>query len=85
MNYLARNLRLDPVAIERLPAGARAVIAFIVDASGHIRRPCVVSSATPGIDRELMRTARLMPAWAPGTVGGKPANVWCMLPIVLKK
>lgn len=85
MNYLARNLRLDPVAIERLPAGARAVIAFIVDASGHIRRPCVVSSATPGIDRELMRAARLMPAWAPGTVGGKPANVWCMLPIVLKK
>ena len=85
MNYLAHNLRLDPVAIERLPAGARAVIAFIVDASGHIRRPCVVSSATPGIDRELMRAARLMPAWAPGTVGGKPANVWCMLPIVLKK
>ena len=74
MNYLAHNLRLDPVAIERLPAGARAVIAFIVDASGHIRRPCVVSSATPGIDRELMRAARLMPAWAPGTVGGKPAN-----------
>lgn len=85
ISYLARNLRLDPAAIEQLPAGTRAVIAFIVDTQGHIHRTCVVSSVTPGIDRELIRAARLMPAWTPGVVGGKPANVWCMLPIVLKR
>lgn len=84
MNYLARNLQLDATVLQQLPSGSRAVISFVIDTHGHILHPCVVSSVNPEIDRELIRTIRLMPAWTPGCVEGKPVNVWCTLPIVLK-
>lgn len=85
MNYLIRNLRLDVNTIQQLPSGSRAVIAFVVNTQGYILHTRVVGSVNAEIDRELIRTARLMPAWTPGSIGGKPVNVWCMLPIVLKK
>lgn len=85
MNYFARNLRLDANSLQQLPSGSRVVIAFVVNAQGYIMHPCVVSSVTPEIDRELIRCARLMPRWTPGRIDGKSVNVWCILPIALKK
>ena len=81
--YVRRNLQLPEDS--RLTAiGARqAIVAFVVDAQGRAVEPRILFSASPEIDRELVRLVRLMPAWKPAVKGGRKVSVWRKLPITI--
>jgi TonB family protein len=59
----------------------RVYIGFMVDKTGNIINPKVLSSASKELDQEALRVVKLMPAWKPGTAGGSPVNVQYILPI----
>lgn len=81
--YVRRNLQL-PEGSRLTPIGARqAIVAFVVDALGRAVEPRILFSASPEIDRELVRLVRLMPAWNPAVKGGRKVGVWRKLPITI--
>ena len=81
--YVRRNLQL-PEGSRLTPIGARqAIVAFVVDAEGRAIEPRILFSASPEIDRELVRLIRLMPAWKPAVKDGRKVSVWRKLPITI--
>ena len=59
----------------------RVYIGFLVDKTGKIKNPRVLSSATEELDQEALRVVKMMPDWTPGNTGGTPVDVQFVLPI----
>ncbi len=79
-SWLAKNIVYPPMAAERKVKG-RVVVQFVVLSDGSIGETKVVRSVDADLDKEAVRVVKAMPKWNPGTVGGKPVNVWYTLPI----
>lgn len=69
-----------PAAAENNIKG-RVVVRFVVLSDGSIGETKVIRSVDADLDKEALRLVKSMPKWNPGTVGGKPVNVWYTLPI----
>lgn len=59
-------------------------VAFVVGRTGEITDIKIARGVSKELDEEAIRVIRLMPAWNPGTQGGKPVNVQFILPIKFK-
>lgn len=59
----------------------QAVVKFLVDKEGKVDSLKIIKSVSAGIDNEVIRVMKLMPAWKPGTQNGKPVNVYFSLPV----
>lgn len=79
-SWLAGNIVYPPAAAENKIKG-RVVVQFVVLSGGSIGETKVVRSVDADLDKEAVRVVKAMPKWNPGTVGGKPVNVWYTLPI----
>ncbi|MDE6495484.1 MAG: energy transducer TonB [Duncaniella sp.] len=79
-SWLAKNIVYPPMAAERKVKG-RVVVQFVVLSDGSIGETKIVRSVDADLDKEAVRVVKAMPKWNPGTVGGKPVNVWYTLPI----
>jgi hypothetical protein len=53
----------------------------MVDKTGMIVKPRILSSASAELDAEALRVVDLMPQWKPGTAGGTPIDIQYILPI----
>jgi len=59
----------------------RVIVRFCVTDVGGIDRVSVLKSVDPELDNEAVRVVKSLPKFKPGKQGGKPVNVWYMVPI----
>ncbi len=80
--YFTRNLRFTDTTVSKSPGDGRAIVQFVVSASGQVINPQVTrSSGELRLDEEALRVIRAMPAWKPGTLNGNAVPVLMTLPI----
>ncbi|RDV15614.1 hypothetical protein DXT99_09020 [Pontibacter diazotrophicus] len=60
------------------------VATFLVDKEGVIKDPIIIKSLDPALDEAYLKMINKMPAWQPGTVNGKPAEMLMTLPLRIK-
>jgi TonB family protein len=83
MNYLAQHIKYPIIDLENGHQG-KVIVQFIIDRSGKVKDPKVVTSVSPGLDREALRVLSQIPDWIPGEINGKKENIYYTLPIVFK-
>jgi TonB family protein len=71
--FLTRNM-VYPEASRVARKQGHVFIGYKVDRTGAIKDPYILYSVTDDIDAEALRLVRLMPAWNPATVAGKPVD-----------
>lgn len=79
-SFLYQNLVYPEIARLNHTKG-RVYVGFLVERTGKVLNPRVLSSATEELDNEALRVVSLMPVWIPGTKGGTPVDVQYILPI----
>ncbi|MGA2406569.1 MAG: energy transducer TonB [Bacteroidales bacterium] len=80
LKYIAENTNY-PEASKEQNINGRVVIRFCVTANGSVSMISVLKSVAPELDAEAIRVVGTLPAFKPGKQGGKPVNVWYMVPI----
>ncbi len=83
MNYLALHIKY-PIIDQENGYQGKVVVQFVIDRSGKVKDPKVVTSVSPGLDREALRVVSQIPDWIPGEINGKKENIDYTLPIVFK-
>lgn len=81
--FLAQNIKYPESAVEANIQG-RVLVKFIVSKDGEVCNASVVRSVDPSLDAEALRVINAMPRWTPGTVDGKPVDVWFTLPVTFR-
>ena len=62
----------------------RVFVKFVVEKDGHISQPKVLRSPDKQLSEEALRIVKLMPAWEPAMIEGKPVRSYLTLPIMFK-
>lgn len=81
MKKLGEVLKYPEEAMKENRQG-RVVVRFIVDRTGKICDPTVVQSVSPDLDRAAIDAVMQLDNFTPGTVKGKPVNVYFNLPVM---
>jgi TonB family protein len=80
LSYIRLNTKY-PEAAKAKGAQGRVIIRFCVTDSGGIDRVSVLKGVDSLLDAEAIRVVKTLPRFKPGKQGGKPVNVWYMVPI----
>ena len=78
--YIGKNTKY-PEAAKTNGIEGRVIVRFCVTDVGGIDRISVLKGVDPVLDAEAIRVVNTLPKWKPGRQGGKPVNVWYMVPI----
>lgn len=78
--FMKDNLHYPKKAMESGITG-KVIVSFLVDENGNIRNVKVLKGIGGGCDEEAIRLIKMMPAWKPGKMGGKPVKVSMSLPV----
>ncbi len=78
--YLSQNTKYPETAKINMIEG-RVIIRFCVTKTGGTDRISVLRGVDPELDAEAIRVVSTLPAFKPGKQGGKPVDVWYMVPI----
>ncbi|TAL74477.1 MAG: energy transducer TonB [Bacteroidetes bacterium] len=79
--YLAQNTQYPDSAKANNIQG-RVIVRFCVTKEGGVNRIAVLKGVSPELDAEAIRVVGSLPSFKPGKQGGKPVNVWYMVPII---
>jgi TonB family C-terminal domain len=80
LKYITANTNYPETAKEKNIQG-KVIIRFCVKPDGGVSMASVLKGVSPELDAEAMRVVNSLPAFRPGTQGGKPVPVWYMVPI----
>ncbi|MBP8959944.1 MAG: TonB family protein [Bacteroidales bacterium] len=80
MDFIYANIQYPETAKKNNIQGT-VTIRFCVTSKGTIDKVSVLRGADPSLDEEAMRIVKILPRWQPGKQGGKPVNVWYIIPI----
>lgn len=80
LKYINSNTVYPEVAKENNIQG-RVVVRFCVTSKGGVSQVSILKSVDPELDKEALRVVSTLPTFKPGKQGGKPVNVWYMVPI----
>ena len=83
IKWLTKNLKY-PESARRQNIQGKVMVSFIVNADGTTSDEKIITSVDPLLDRETLRTIRMMPRWEPGIYNGKPCRTLVYLPVVFK-
>jgi len=83
MNYLVQHIKY-PIIDQENGYQGKVVVQFVIDRSGKVKDPKVVTSVSPGLDREALRVLSQIPDWIPGEINGKKENIYYTLPFVFE-
>ncbi len=75
------NIGYPVEAMEKRIQG-KVIVRFVVKKDGSIGKCEVLQGVHPLLDNEAIRLVKLLPKFKPGTIGGKPVNVWYTMPPV---
>lgn len=84
LNFIRKNLRLDPKTDYGHGIPGKVIVKFIVSKTGEVSNVQVVRSLCPPCDKEAVRVVKLLPKFTPGELNGKKVGVWYTLPVVFK-
>ncbi len=80
LNYIKNNAKY-PEAAKADKAEGRVIVRFMVNTQGTAEEVSVLRGVHPLLDQEAVRVVSTLSGFEPGTQGGKPVNVWYMVPI----
>lgn len=80
LEYLGKNTQYPDSAKANSIQGC-VIVRFCVTKEGGVNRIAVLKGVSPELDAEAIRVVGSLPAFKPGKQGGKPVNVWYMVPI----
>lgn len=81
--YLAQHVNI-PNSAKLEKASTRVVASFVVGKDGSVKDVSILLPCSPSVDREVVKTIKLMPRWKPGIKSGKATNVRIVVPLVFK-
>jgi TonB family protein len=80
LKYITANTNYPETAKEKKIQG-KVIIRFCIKPDGGVSMASVLKGVSPELDAEAMRVVNSLPAFRPGTQGGKAVPVWYMVPI----
>lgn len=80
LKFIAENTHYPDSAKSKNIQG-RVIVRFIVNTEGRVEEATVLKGVDPLLDAEAIRVVSTLPPFKPGFQGGKPVNVWYMVPI----
>ncbi len=80
LKYIADNT-VYPETAKAEKIQGRVIVRFIVSSEGKTEAISVLKGVHPLLDNEAIRVVGTVSGWQPGMQGGKPVNVWYMVPI----
>jgi len=80
LKYIGENTNYPDVAKENNIQG-RVIVRFCVTSKGGVSQVSILKGVDPELDAEAIRVVNTLPKFKPGKQGGKPVNVWYMVPI----
>jgi TonB family protein len=80
LDYIQKNLKYPAAAIADKIEG-RVIVRFVVTVKGKVEDATVLKGLNPLLDAEALRVINSLSGWLPGAQGGKPVNVWYMVPV----
>ena len=80
LKYISENTKY-PESAKANGIQGRVIIRFCVTDVGGVDRISVLKGVDPELDAEAIRVVKTLPTFKPGKQGGKPVNVWYMVPI----
>ena len=80
LNFIAANT-VYPAGAKSSGIQGRVIVRFIVTSEGNVTDIEVLKGVDPLLDAEAKRVVGQLPGWKPGILGGKPVNVFYMVPI----
>lgn len=78
--FIARELKYPKDELKKGVSGT-VYIQFTVDSLGHTANHKVQRGASPGLDAEALRVAKLIKGFVPAKAGGNPVSSEFVLPI----
>lgn len=83
MKWLDSTMVYPPACVRSKIEGT-VVVAFVIDAKGHMKDPRIIKSAHRQLNNEALRTLYLMKPWKPAMKSGRPVKAQVTLPIVFE-
>ena len=83
LSYLSYNIRI-PANADPVEWAARCIVRFTITTAGRPENITILRHVSPAYDKEITRVIKIMPAWKPGTINGKPAALDHTMPISLR-
>lgn len=80
LKFIAENTRY-PAEAKRDSIQGRVIVRFVVNTDGNTEGISVLKGVHPLLDNESVRVVSQLTGFKPGMQGGKPVNVWYMVPI----
>jgi TonB family protein len=80
LKFIAENTNYPEAArTERLEG--KVIVRFIITKEGMVEEPVILKGVDPLLDAEAIRVVNMLKGFSPGSQGGKPVNVYYMVPI----
>lgn len=80
LDFIRNNTRY-PEAARADKIEGKVIIRFVVNTKGLAEDAVVLKGIHPLLDAEALRVVNMLEGFLPGAQGGKPVNVWYMVPI----
>jgi TonB family protein len=80
LNFIKTNAKY-PEAAKAEKIEGRIIVRFIVNKNGDAEEPIILKGVHPLLDAEAIRVVNMLKGFTPGSQGGKPVNVYYMVPI----
>ena len=78
--FIAMNV-IYPEAARTQKAEGVVIVRFVVNTNGNIEDAQIVQKVHPDLDAEVLRVVSKLERFIPGSQGGRPVNVYYILPI----
>jgi TonB family protein len=80
LDFLKENTKY-PESAKANKIEGRVIVRFIVNKKGNVEGLSVMKGIDPALDAEALRVVGLLSGFEPGMQGGKPVDVWYMVPV----
>ena len=83
LNFIKNNTKY-PANARTARIEGRVILRFIVTTEGKADGISILKGVEPNLDAEAVRVVSMLTGFTPGKQGGKPVNVWYMVPVTFK-
>jgi TonB family protein len=84
LKFITKNAKY-PEAAKKAKTEGRVIVLFYVSTEGKAEGVTVLKGVDPLLDAEAVRVTSLLSGFKPGMNGGKPVNVWYMVPVTFSQ
>lgn len=78
--FINSKLNYPQAAKQNLISG-KVNLRFSINTDGSVGGVSVLKGINPELDAEAIRVIKLLPAWKPGKLEGKPVQIWYQIPV----